>query len=274
MRLWKTKQRLVLSFVGWLLCPQMVRAQVVTGPENNPGSAKTSATPTHRKRVALMRLTGLGLSEAIRQKLEELLFSNLRGMNKWEVLDAEKVDAILESSQHRQLRYCDNDPVCMRAQANVLGVDRIIYGTIAALGKDYSLALRSLETLGEAPADKQDVTLDGDLDILIPQIRLIAYKMLAPEKIVGSLAINTALSGIEVSVDGHKMGTTPLPSAIGGLKPGVHQVQLSGFQARRSQVEVHIQPFETTYLAVEIDLIKKSIGSSEQKNTQARPNHD
>lgn len=269
-----TKQIGTLWLMGWMLAPNLGYAHDNTALLTQDNHVQALKTDKEKKRVALMRLTGLGLSEAIRKKLQELLFAHLQGMNKWEVMDPEQVDAILEAPGNRHLRHCDHDPVCMRAQGIALGVDQIIYGTIAALGKDYSLALRGLQVGRDVPIEKQDVTLDGDLDVLIPQIRLVAYKMLAPEQIVGKLAIDTALAGIEVKIDGRKVGVTPLMSAIGDLQPGVHAVQLSGFQARSSLVQVHIQPFETTYLAVEVDLLKKSIGSSEQKNSSTTKNHD
>jgi hypothetical protein len=202
--------------------------------------------------VVLWRLNGLGLSEGIRRNLEALVLSHLRQMPHKQVIEPDVLRQTLSQPAFARLERCNDGPACLRERGAAVDADIVVYGTISALGNDYSLNLRALNVADGQQLARQAATLSGNLDELIPQMRLVTYALLAPDAIWGSLMIDTALSGIEVQVDGVKQATTPWKAPLERLRPGRHVVRLDGFTSTHSEVVVEIAPFETSQVQVEV----------------------
>jgi hypothetical protein len=81
---------------------------------------------------------------------------------------------------------------------------------------------------------------------------LATYKLLAPEKIRGALLIEIDVEGVEVEIDGKKIGVTPLTRPIEDLTPGAHLVVLKRPGYSEFQQEFSVNPFETAKLKLEL----------------------
>lgn len=200
----------------------------------------------------LWRLNGLGLSEGIRRNLEALVLSHLRQMPQKEVIEPDVLRQKLSDPAFADLERCNDGPACLRQRGAAVSADIVVYGTISALGNDYSLNLRALKVADGQELGRQVATLSGNLDQLIPQMRLVTFALLAPDAIWGSIMIDTALAGIEVQVDGVKQAATPWNAPLDHLKPGQHKVRLDGFTSTHSEVIVDVVAFETSQVQVEL----------------------
>jgi hypothetical protein len=245
-----------------LLCACAAEAQGAQrhGPANpNTGRSDKAqaALPEPPKvatvaKVALMRLSGLGLSEGVRRNLEALVLTHLRGLPHHVLVEPAVRDVALARPEYAALQRCDDGPPCQRRRGAVLEADVVVYGTIAALGNDYSLTLRALRVGDGVELGRQRATLSGNLDLLIPQMRVATYRLLAPEALWGSVMVDTAIAGIQVQIDGRRLPTTPWSAAVDHLTPGVHHVHFDGLSLAHGDIDVVVQPFETTQIQVEL----------------------
>ena len=141
----------------------------------------------------------------------------------------------------------------MNAYGNILGRARHPGG----LGDAFSVSLRALR-LGPSPrrggppsvreVARQKINLSGSRDQLIPEVRLAAIRLLAPEQVVGKLWVEVDVVGMRVLVDGQERATTPLQASIDGLAPGPHSVVLQHPGWPEVQRTLDVRPFETARL--------------------------
>jgi hypothetical protein len=83
-----------------------------------------------------------------------------------------------------------------------------------------------------------------------PAMRLLAVRLLAPERERGWLIVRGALPGSIVSVDGAVVGTTPLPAPI-ELVPGPHAVVVDHIDRDAQAGDVAVSFGETTVFSVD-----------------------
>ncbi len=83
--------------------------------------------------------------------------------------------------------------------------------------------------------------------MLIPAIRLAAFRLLASEQVHVALKVDTNVGGVVISIDGKKAGTTPLTRPIERLHEREHTV-------------VVISPFETTRLRLQLKTASDPFG--------------
>src|SRR5690606_12516946 len=100
-----------------------------------------------------------------------------------------------------------------------------VFGSLGALGDAFSLNLRAIDVATGNEIARQRTNLSGTRHLLIPEMRLAAYRLIAPDRIRGSLLIEIDVEGVEVEIDGAHVGTTPLNDPV-SLAPGAHVVVL------------------------------------------------
>lgn len=232
--------------------PDANKQQVATTAARSIAEHTPAAFLPSVPRIVLWRLNGLGLSEGIRRSLEALVLSHLRQMPQKQIVEPEVMRQKLDEPAFAELERCHEGLACLRQCGAAVSADIVVYGTISALGNDYSLNLRALKVADGQELGRQVATLSGNLDQLIPQMRRVSYNLLAPDAVWGSLMIDTALAGIEVRLDNVKQATTPWNAPVDHLKPGPHTVRLDGFGSTHSEIDVEVVAFETSQVQVEL----------------------
>lgn len=209
-----------------------------------------SAERARSVRVAVTRLDGLGLSQGVVENLAMLLRNSIATIPGFEVIAPAQIDIALRNPRNRAVASCGGGPDCMVKVGKLVGASRVVFGTIGALGQAYSLNLRLLDVGAGKELAREQANVSGNRDLLIPEVRLAAFKLLAPERIRGALRIEIDAEGVQVEVDGVDAGTTPLRAPIEGLSPGEHVVRLRRPGYAELQQTVVVRPFETTRLKV------------------------
>jgi hypothetical protein len=108
-----------------------------------------------------------------------------------------------------------------------------------------------------AELKREQSTISGNRNLLIPELRLAAYRLVAPNRIRGSLLIEVDVDGADVEIDGEHVGKTPLEGPLEGLKPGAHTVVVRRDGYSEFKKEITIEPFETPKLKLELGTGKK-----------------
>ena len=216
--------------------------------------AAASRLPQDRvTKIAVLELDSLGISSELMRNLEMLLQRSIGTIGKVEVIPTISVQMALQGQKKHEARKCGGGPQCAVSVGRVVGADVVVFGTIGAMGQSFSLNIRAMDVTTGREIARQQSTISGDRDLLIPSLRMAAYELIAPERIVGSLQIEINVAGVEIEIDGKSVGTTPLESAVENLTPGQHLVVLKRPGYSEFQKEFTIRPFETARLNLTLE---------------------
>jgi hypothetical protein len=213
------------------------------------------AAPAKTK-VVVLDLNGLGLhgrDADLPKALSTYLRNSVATIDGLQLLPPVDVQIAVQASKNSKLLDCAGGAKCAGDIGKLVGADRVIFGGISAVGEAYSLNARAIETATGKEVARHQATFAGSRDALIPEIRLAAYKLLAPERILGSLMVKADVDGVSVEIDGEPRGMTPLSEPIKNLQPGKHIVVLRRTGYSQFQQELDIRPFETAKLQLKLD---------------------
>jgi hypothetical protein len=217
--------------------------------------AQASAAPPAKVKVAVLDLNGLGLhgrDAELTKALGTYLRNSIATIDGLQLLPPVDVQMAVQASKNSKLIDCAGGAKCAGDIGKLVGADRVIFGGISAFGESYSLNARVIETATGKEVARHQATFTGSRDALIPEIRLTAYKLLAPERIRGSLMVRADVDGVVVEIDGEPRGMTPLSEPIKDLAPGKHVVVLKRTGYSQFQQELEIRPFETAKLQLKL----------------------
>lgn len=204
-------------------------------------------------KVAVLELGALGLSSAMRKNLELLVSNSIATISGFKVIPGVDVQMAMQDPRNKAVAECGGGPECAVRVGRIIGADLVLFGTISTIGEAFSLNLRVVDVPSARETARQQSRISGNRDLLIPEVRLATYKLVAPEKIRGALLIEIDIAGVEVEIDGAKIGVTPLDRPIEDLTPGAHVVVLKRPGYSEFQQEFTIKPFETAKLKLELD---------------------
>jgi hypothetical protein len=203
--------------------------------------AQPAADELLDKKIAVWRFDALGIDNEIVQRLETLFRMELDRLDK--VPQPTRRD--IERSITSQEQNCTGEEKCLSAIGKRLGVEYVVTGTVGSLGDNYVLNIKVVDVSTGKSQRIQSDPLRGSPDELIEGVRVAAYRLLAPQQIHGSLQIQSDLIGAEVTLDGNKLGKTPLANGgvIAKLPIGKHhlRVEANTYDPFDSDVEVHFQ---------------------------------
>jgi len=188
-----------------------------------PQVAQARATKTQR--VAIWRIDPLGdLSPEIVARLESLLLQEM-GRIVGDIVPSIKSQQVQRKS--RALRKCQGADYCLAQIGRRLRARYIVSGTLASLGRDYVVRLKMVSTkTGKSVRGIAEV-LSGQKDQLIEAVRVAAYRLLAPERLQGSLQVLVNIAGATIYLDGVRVGVSPLRHAMPNLAVKKHTLRIT-----------------------------------------------
>ena len=227
-------------------------AATTASAQPRPDSDPVAAAPAgHAARsIMVWRIDALGIDQEIVDRLEALFRVELERLSSQPLPSRRAVVRSLRRS--RRLRGCEGDTRCLAAIGKHLGVDLVVSGNVGALGDSYVINLKAVDSAtGEELRRVDSEPLRGNPDELIEAVRVAAYRLVAPERLRGSLAVLANIGRAKVRVDGELVGVTPLPP-IDDLALGEHtlSVSLDGFEEFRETVHIRFQ--KTTRVVVRL----------------------
>ncbi len=166
----------------------------------------------------------------------------------------------------KEVDDCGRTTTCFAEIGGALGADRVIVGVASTLGDAYSLNLKMIDVRSGAVAAKAQTQLQGARDQMLPAIQGLVFDLLDPALLKGSLVVDIALEGVNVFVDGHQVGTTPIGASIQGLPAGEHTLKLSSPVMRDYFTFFTVQVGKTTTIRVEpeeIEALKAQLAAAQ-----------
>jgi hypothetical protein len=225
-------------------------------------SIAARATETY----ALFRLDPLGIEPQIVDQLQRILRVELQRVVGHELPSERAVaDAV---AANPALANCTADPRCLSPLAKTLKVTRIVSGNVGGLADSYVVNLKLVDDTGRE-LRRVTATLSGSPEELIDEIRVAAFRLVAPERLVGNIAILSDVPGAHVTLDGVEVGKTPLAGPLANLPMGVHKlaVEREGFSSFNEDVPVRFE--KTTQVVVRQSAMSKQALKAERRRRAA-----
>lgn len=206
-------------------------------------SVAARATETY----ALFRLDALGIDPQIVDQLQHILRNELQRVVGRELPSERAVADVIAANP--KLAACTAEPACLAPLARALHVTRVVAGNVGGLADSYVVNLKLVDEAGRE-LRRVTATLSGTPDELIDEIRVAAFRLVAPERLVGNIAILSDVPGANVMLDGVDVGKTPLAGPLVNLPMGVHKlaVEREGFSTFAEDVPVRFE--KTTQVVV------------------------
>jgi hypothetical protein len=225
-------------------------------------SVAARATETY----ALFRLDPLGIEPQIVSQLQRILRAELQRVVGHELPSDRAVgDAV---AANPKLASCTADPACLAPLAKALKVTRVVSGNVGGLADSYVVNLKLVDDNGRE-LRRVTATLSGSPEELIDEIRVAAFRLVAPERLVGNIAILSDVPGASITLDGVTVGKTPLPGPLASLPVGVHKlaVEREGFSSYSEDVPVRFE--KTTQVVVHQTAMSKAALRTERRRRAA-----
>jgi len=225
-------------------------------------SVAARATETY----ALFRLDPLGIEPQIVDQLQHILHSELARVV-GQQLPSDKAVADVVAANPR-LANCTADPACLAPLAKALHVTRVVSGNVGGLADSYVVNLKLVDDNGRE-LRRVTATLSGSPEELIDEIRVAAFRLVAPERLVGNIAILSDVPGAAVTLDGVPVGKTPLAGPLANLQMGVHKlaVEREGFSTFSEDVPVRFE--KTTQVVVHQSAMSRAALKAERRRRAA-----
>jgi hypothetical protein len=235
----------VRSFAGVILITLLAWGDV---------RAQRAPALSPRSPVAVFRIEPLGLDAERATRLEALFRLELERLVRASLPSKIVVEKTVASDP--ALRGCTGEPECLAILGGKLGVKQVVTGNVGELGDAYIINLKLVDVATRAEVRRVSEPLKGNPDELIDTVRVAAYRLFAPERLRGSVAILSDVSGGEVYLDGKPVGRTPLMAPLANLEIGMHKVRIvrPGYSEFQSDAEVRFQ--KTTQVVVRMVMVE------------------
>lgn len=203
-------------------------------------AAAMSARADQKLPIAVMELSGQGVDEAAASALTTEVSNTLAQLRVFQVITREDIKRMLQLEQTKQQCTGSVDAACMAEIGGALGVDYLIYGSVAKIANTYSLSLVLLDiSKAEAAnrANKKITDVGALLDETGSATKLLMQPLLADKK--GFLVLDLREAGAKVTIDGRLVGVSPLAGRV-ELPMGAHEVLIEkqGFLTWAKTVDV------------------------------------
>ncbi|MCA9672223.1 MAG: PEGA domain-containing protein [Myxococcales bacterium] len=203
--------------------------------------------------LAVFRIDPLGVSAEIVARLEALLRMELGRLADAALPSPGQIQRLV--ARHRKLSGCTGGVHCLARAGALLKVKRIISGNVGGLGDSYVLNIKLVDVGAKKEVRRIQETMSGHPDQLIEAVRVAAYRLVAPERLRGSLEVLANVAGATVALDGKELGATPL-AIQHNLLVGEHTLRVTkaGYSDVLQEIKVRLQ--KTARIVVKMQVPK------------------
>jgi len=167
------KRFLNSSLVVMICLGIMAFSSMLMAEEKTDKAEKAKVLP----KVAVKLLVGKGVSDDTAASLTEILCTQIMTHQKYQVLCASDVKAILVATQQTALIGNCDDNACYEALGKALNTPYLIVGTVGKVGKVYTISLSLISTETKTAKNRVSHEVTGNESKLIEGIKLAADKL-------------------------------------------------------------------------------------------------
>ena len=127
--------------------------------------------------ISVYGLKSIGIPQSLASSLQEHLESNLLRYEQYDVMSRNNIDVVLKESRFQQTGACSEED-CLIEAGNILGVEKIITGTISMVGSTYNVVLKMID-VGTAKLESSvNQKHCGSIDTLLDVIEISLHTLL------------------------------------------------------------------------------------------------
>jgi len=149
-----------------------------------------------KQAISVMDFKAYGVDENIAKQVTDAFSTGLVNLKTFNIMDRSQVSQILKEQSFQQSGAC-NDESCLVEVGQILGVDRMIFGSIGKLDNSYTLNIKLLDVETAEIIAQQNIIYEGSLSKFVQTRVKPILKVLfsvKPEKVVA----NDSLINIKV----------------------------------------------------------------------------
>jgi hypothetical protein len=205
--------------------------ETTPAPKNSgAGSQQEPLTvPPNKDKVnlAVNALLAKGIDKESADLLSERLRVEMVKTGSFNVMERAHMEEIFQEQSFQQSDVC-NEQSCIVEMGQILGVERILAGTVGKIGKMYTFSLKMINVR----TGQIMYTVDEDCDCPIEQTLTVSTKNIAQKlssmvrrERFGGVKIASTPAGALVFINNTKVGATPWNSTL--LLPGTYAMELN-----------------------------------------------
>ena len=205
--------------------------------ETTPAADKSGAgsqqepltVPPNKDKVnlAVNALLAKGIDKESADLLSERLRVEMVKTGSFNVMERAQMEEIFQEQSFQQSDVC-NEQSCIVEMGQILGVERILAGTVGKIGKMYTFSLKMINVR----TGQIMYTVDEDCDCPIEQTLTVSTKNIAQKlssmvrrERFGGVKIASTPAGALIFINNTKVGATPWNSTL--LLPGTYAMELN-----------------------------------------------
>lgn len=202
------------------------------------GAARFSLPEGRTVSLAVLDLSGKGVSEDTAAQLTQVLSAELKRIEGTSVVSRTDIVAMMQVQEQKMLAGCD-DASCLAEIGGALGVEHLVAGSVGKVGQAFVISLRLISVKSARVEHRVFDSFSGDEEQLIRAFRNAGRRILGLEPRPGTLTVSVDQQGAELFLDGKLLGLTPM-APVPGIAEGSHTLHVTkaGFQDHHADVYV------------------------------------
>jgi len=240
----------------------LVRAvQAAPSPAPVPAPAPVPEGPAAT--VAIAPFGTLGVDDKVVRDAEKQVEAGLGALGDIRVISAAEVATRIKKAKRPELLQCEGAPQCLSEVANLAGAARVVAGDVGGLGEGQIVYLKAMRAGFDKELASTTATLEGAPEARRASATAAAFRLLAPERYVGSLTFELDVPEAQVYLDGRKLAVRRgVP--VRNVAVGTHALRVTheSYQDWLRFVDV---PFSTDPVRLQVELKKYPIITDEMR---------
>jgi TolB-like protein len=200
-----------------------------------------------RVQVAVINFDVSGIDASVSTTLTDRFRSELMNTGRYIVMERSRMDEILKEQGFQQTGACSND-ACIVQAGRVLGVARMIAGSVGRVGKLYTVSARIVDIETGRILINRTEDCDCPIEkILTQSMRNLAFKMagltpgqsvVSPSLVPAKLSVMGKPNGALLTLNKKNIGAIPLIEYK--VYPGTHtlKVKIAGYEDARYSIKL------------------------------------
>jgi hypothetical protein len=178
-------------------------------------------TATH----ALKPLEAIGMDRKRVRRVTGRLAKQIEKVPGVQLAPLKRIRRFLRSRDGAPYATCEGELKCVTRFGKLIRAPRVVAGDLSGLANGYVLFLRLVDPRKDKVLRKVSVVYGGEQGKEKPVLREAAYRLLAPDRFVGELALDIDVKGATVYLNGKPLGKSPLPPQQ--VQAGTHALRIT-----------------------------------------------
>jgi len=136
-----------------------------------------------------------------------------------------KIERFVKKRKGRRLLGCGAEKDCVVRFGEALKVSKVIAGDMTTVGRGFALSMKLMDIEKKRVLRRVSAVVTGKRNIRQKALLELGYRLVAPEKHVGKVAITVDVKGAKIFVDGKLKATSPSPPLK--VRAGAHNIRVT-----------------------------------------------